>query len=99
MLGISGKKCFSAYLSVSVLLFENLRFSSQLSFYAYVLIYTISFCLMHEVFWPQLNFLKIFRDIDVECNRILHVAGGEHTGIVINKLIDGKPSLLNFFCY
>lgn len=42
------------------------------------------------------EFLKIFRNSEVEYNQILHVAGGEHTGIVINKLTDGKPSLSNF---
>ncbi|VDK68062.1 unnamed protein product [Litomosoides sigmodontis] len=42
---------------------------------------------------PEHNVVLISRGTDVECNRILHVAGGEHTGIVINKLIDGKPNL------
>ncbi|VDM07135.1 unnamed protein product [Wuchereria bancrofti] len=42
---------------------------------------------------PEHNVVLISRNVDVEYNRILHVAGGEHTGIVINKLINGKPNL------
>uniref|UniRef100_A0A8R1XZS4 Winged helix-turn-helix domain-containing protein n=1 Tax=Onchocerca volvulus TaxID=6282 RepID=A0A8R1XZS4_ONCVO len=43
---------------------------------------------------PEHNVVLISRNIDVEYNRILHVAGGEHTGIVINKLINGEPNLI-----
>ncbi|VDO20074.1 Uncharacterized protein BM_BM4648 [Brugia malayi] len=39
------------------------------------------------------NVVLISRNVDVKYNQILHVAGGEHTGIVINKLINGKPNL------
>uniref|UniRef100_A0A915PWD2 Nucleoside phosphorylase domain-containing protein n=1 Tax=Setaria digitata TaxID=48799 RepID=A0A915PWD2_9BILA len=39
------------------------------------------------------NVVLVSRNIDVECGRILHVAGGEHTGIIINKFSDGKPNL------
>uniref|UniRef100_A0A0R3RT31 SAM_MT_ERG6_SMT domain-containing protein n=1 Tax=Elaeophora elaphi TaxID=1147741 RepID=A0A0R3RT31_9BILA len=42
---------------------------------------------------PEHNVVLISRNVDVEYNRVLHVAGGEHTGIVINKLTDGKPNL------
>ncbi|MCP9259482.1 hypothetical protein DINM_002426 [Dirofilaria immitis] len=40
---------------------------------------------------PDHNVVLISRNIDVEYNRILHVAGGEYTGIIINKFIDGEP--------
>ncbi|EFO27506.2 hypothetical protein LOAG_00970 [Loa loa] len=42
---------------------------------------------------PEHNVVLISRNIEVEYTCILHVAGGEHTGIVINKLTDGKPNL------
>ncbi|VDN06584.1 unnamed protein product [Thelazia callipaeda] len=41
---------------------------------------------------PEYNVVLISRNIDFENNQILHVAGGEHTGIVVNKLADEKPN-------
>lgn len=40
-------------------------------------------------------FAKNFRGADIEKGHLLHVAGGEHTGIIVNKLIDEKPSGFN----
>ncbi|KHN71410.1 hypothetical protein Tcan_02278 [Toxocara canis] len=36
------------------------------------------------------NVVRISRVSDLEKDHVLHIAGGEHTGIIINKLIDGE---------
>lgn len=41
----------------------------------------------------QHNVVRISRSNNLEAKEILHIAGGEHTGIIINRLSDEKPNL------